>query len=288
MKWVLSFLVFGLVVLGISLIRLPTIKPPYVKQTSGKNYQRVIALAPSMSETIEALGQAHRLVGVTTHCRSKAVLHLPKIGSFAEPNFEAIMALNPDLVVAVPHVMAKRILERLSENNVEVFAHQPDSLDDIRFIVTQLAEIFNVKNQGIKLNEKINQALVIAREQINSASSGQKTTALIAVSTTPFVVAGKNTFPSQIIGELGFYNLASSEAVPWPIWPLENLLTSPPQVLILSSDEHRLGFLRITTSLGIKPHTIRVLVPKRPIFNSPSPAIIEDIAHLTTLLASDV
>jgi ABC-type Fe3+-hydroxamate transport system substrate-binding protein len=108
---------------------------------------------------------------------------------------------------------------------------------------------------------------------------------LIAVSAMPFVVAGKNTFMSEIIEGLGLVNMASDVKVPWPVWPLENLLADPPALLVLADgEENQQKYQSIFKSLGLNRSKIRIIVPQHSLFLSPSPAIITDIQYLAKLL----
>ncbi|MDR0354794.1 MAG: ABC transporter substrate-binding protein [Deltaproteobacteria bacterium] len=77
--------------------------------------KRVVTLAPSVTETIFALGQGDRVVGVTQYCRypAEAAL-LPKVAGFTDVNYEAVLRLKPDLVVLpVDKKANKEELERL-------------------------------------------------------------------------------------------------------------------------------------------------------------------------------
>lgn len=290
---ILGFFIF--LILITIFINLPT--DLWVTETSLKNnsselrYQRVVALAPSMSETMVALDQGFRLVGVTIHCQSEGLATVSKIGSFAEPNFEAIIAQKPDLVLAVPHVMAKPVLEKLVANKIEVFAHQPDTIADIKFINFALARKLGNEAKGVLLNEKIDFAIKKAQTLFSQFDSADTTkTALIAVSHMPFVVAGKSTFPSEIIEALGFKNLASDKKAMWPVWPLENLISNPPQFLIIASgDENLRVYEKLFDSLGLNlvQKKTQLIVPKKPIFVSPSPNIIDDVSSLAQMFDED-
>ncbi|MCF7818436.1 MAG: helical backbone metal receptor [Kiritimatiellales bacterium] len=67
---------------------------------SGKVPERIVSLAPNITETIYALGIEDKLVGDTTYCRYPAAAQsLPKIGGFGSINYEAIVTLHPDLVI---------------------------------------------------------------------------------------------------------------------------------------------------------------------------------------------
>src|SRR5512136_28768 len=65
--------------------------------------ERVISLAPSVTETIFALGLGQRLVGVSVYCDyPPEVEKIDRVGTFLTPNLEAIVAKRPDLIIAVP------------------------------------------------------------------------------------------------------------------------------------------------------------------------------------------
>jgi iron complex transport system substrate-binding protein len=73
-----------------------------VRATEAPLPKKVVSLAPSVTETIFALGFGDRLVGVTTYCDYPAEARkLPKIGDFMNPSLEAVIAKKPDLVIGV-------------------------------------------------------------------------------------------------------------------------------------------------------------------------------------------
>ena len=73
-----------------------------VHATEAAILKRVVSLAPSITETLFALGFGERLVGVTNYCDyPPEALKIPKIGDFVSPNIEAIMAKTPDVVIGV-------------------------------------------------------------------------------------------------------------------------------------------------------------------------------------------
>jgi iron complex transport system substrate-binding protein len=71
--------------------------PPAQRNT---NVERIVSLAPNITETLYALGLEDKLVGVTTHCTyPEAARALPKVGGFGHFNYEAIVGAHPDLVI---------------------------------------------------------------------------------------------------------------------------------------------------------------------------------------------
>ncbi|OPZ23713.1 MAG: Vitamin B12-binding protein precursor [bacterium ADurb.BinA186] len=259
-------------------------KPDTVKNIQ---YRRIVALAPSYCETMVALKESPRLVGVTTHCDLDEVKHLKRVGSFADSNLEIILSLKPDLVLAVPHPLALNNLRILRENGIEIFAHQPDSLRDIRDINEKLAEKLGIKERGLLLNRRLDQALEKAKAQVLSHRTTQPS-ALIAIAHSPLVVAGAHTFMAEIVEMMGFSNMATNPQTAWPIWPLENLISNPPDYFILMEGiDSVYSYQRLLRSLQLDLYNFgpALIVPKRPLFFSPSPVIIEDIEYFSNLLS---
>ena len=98
----------------------------------GPGPQRVISLAPSVTETLFALGFGNRVVGVTTYCDyPPEARRLPKIGGFTNPSVEAIVATRPDLVIGISdssHPVKTKELEQLG---IKVALISVGSLDEI-------------------------------------------------------------------------------------------------------------------------------------------------------------
>jgi len=73
--------------------------PPPAPEVSGPP-QRIVSMSPGLTETVCAVGCGDRLVAVTDYCRyPEKVRQLPKVGGYLDPNVEAIVALEPDLVL---------------------------------------------------------------------------------------------------------------------------------------------------------------------------------------------
>ncbi|QBQ54889.1 ABC transporter substrate-binding protein [Nitrosococcus wardiae] len=102
-----------------------------------QEYHRIISLAPSITETLFALGLEAQIVGVTRYCDyPPEALAKPKVGGYLDPNMEAMVALRPDLVITFPgHQALTPKLEQLGIATLQV-QHQElaETLDSIRLI----------------------------------------------------------------------------------------------------------------------------------------------------------
>ena len=99
--------------------------------------QRIVSLLPSLTETVCALGQCQRLVGVDRYSNfPKSVRALPKVGGGLDPNIEAIVALKPDVVVMAT---SSRAGERLQALGIKVVALEPKTYAEVRRVVNDPA-----------------------------------------------------------------------------------------------------------------------------------------------------
>ncbi len=108
--------------------------------------QRIVALAPSVTEIIFALGEEVRLIGVTAHCDfPPQAARLPKVGSYVRLDLERIVGLRPDLCVAVKDGNPKAAVERLEALGVPVFALDPRSVATVIRAILDLGVVLAVE-----------------------------------------------------------------------------------------------------------------------------------------------
>jgi len=117
--------------------------------------QRIVSLAPSMTETVYALGDDSRLVGDTDYCDYPPdAQKKTKVGGAIEPNLEQIAALHPDLVLmakSANHLDTVRALESLGIPSYATDAH---TIDDIIASTQRLADVLDVPSAGKALDSQ--------------------------------------------------------------------------------------------------------------------------------------
>jgi iron complex transport system substrate-binding protein len=99
--------------------------------------ERIISLAPNITETLYALGLGQKIVGATTFCRyPEAARELPQVGNFGSINYEAVVSLKPDLVILHTEFEAdKQRLDGLGIRYLETGTYfSADILETIRRI----------------------------------------------------------------------------------------------------------------------------------------------------------
>lgn len=104
--------------------------------------QRIVSLAPSLTELAYGAGAGARLVGAVQYSDyPPAARGLPRIGSDAGIDVEALLALRPDLVLAWPNAGSVKTIERLASLGLPVFRSEPRELADIPRTLERLGEL---------------------------------------------------------------------------------------------------------------------------------------------------
>lgn len=199
--------------------------------------QRIISAAPSITEMLYALGAGDRVVGVTNFChyppeaRQKA-----KVGSYLEPNMEAILELRPDLVVVLEEHGDLR--DKLQRVGLEVMAVQHNDLAGIERSLLTLAERLGDPEAGKREAEKVHAGLAEVR---NRAAGLPKRKTIFVIGRTPgtvqdLMVVGKGPFLNELIEAAGGANLFREAIGYYPRIPREEIYAGAPEVIIDMGD----------------------------------------------------
>ena len=197
---------------------------------SSRYAQKVVSLAPSVTETLFALGFGNVLVGVTTHCDyPEEALKIPKIGGFTSPSLEVIIAKQPDLIIGVSSAtdpMKARELERLG---LKVVLISLASVRDILTSIRSIAGLLGNPGAGEQLAQRITKQFESVKRRIGTVPPRRT---LLAVGSRPLVAVGGKNFIDELITAAGGENIAGSAAQPWLNLPDEYIVAKAPQVII--------------------------------------------------------
>jgi iron complex transport system substrate-binding protein len=191
---------------------------------------RIVSLAPSVTETIFALGFGDRLVGVTTYCDYPAEARkISKVGGFMNPSLEAIVAKRPDLVIGVSSAtdpVKAREIERLG---LKVNLISLTSVSEILSAIKSIARLLGSQDSGEKLTRKITLQMDRVKQRVVPAP---RRSTLLAVGLRPLVAVGGKNFIDELITLAGGENIARDAAQPWLNLPDEYVVAKAPQVII--------------------------------------------------------
>ena len=197
---------------------------------SGSSPRRIVSLAPSVTETVFALGFGNRLVGVTNHCDFPAeAKRLPKIGDFMSPSLEVIAAKEPDLVIGVVGATDPAKAREIERLGIKIALVSVSSVSEILSSFKQIAALLGDPDAGARLVEKIDVQFDKVKRRVAPAP---RRSTLLAVGLRPLVAVGGKNFLDELITVAGGENIAGNASQPWLNLPDEYVVAKAPQVII--------------------------------------------------------
>ncbi len=255
--------------------------------------RRIVSLAPSLTETLFALGLGDRVVGVTRYCAHPAdVLGLPKVGGHLDPNFEAIVLLEPDLVVVIPSGHENRLrLESLGIRVLEIDQHDVGAVLES---VSAVAEACGVADRGTALREELERRLARVKAVVANAPRPR---AVVVVghqigggAVRSVWAAGRDTFYDGVVRIAGGVNAVEGGIARYPELSREGLSALDPDVVLdviagvedrdLDLETVRDGWMRLTELRAVRDHRISVLEGDHMVVPGPRlPEMVEAVAR---------
>jgi iron complex transport system substrate-binding protein len=205
--------------------------------------RRIVSLAPSITETLFALGLDSAIVGVTDHCDYPPDARKKQhVGGMANPSLESIVALSPDLVVMSVSGNIRGDYDRLRELGITVFVSNPRSVDHVLKSVRDLGALTGKqeKADSVVRDLEAEQTLLVQR----AAQSARKRV-LLLISIQPIIGVGPGTFLDELLRLANAVNVVQNTPTAYPMLSREEILRQRPEV-ILVTDDLRMGVERIT------------------------------------------
>jgi iron complex transport system substrate-binding protein len=243
---------------------------------------RIISLAPVITETLFALGAGDRVVGVTRFCdRPVAASSLPKIGGFIDPQLEQILRLRPDLVIAMPSMGQKGILDQIRQHGIKVAVAFGDTVAEVMDLIQFLGQLVHATDQSMKLQQSLEQKMKQVAKENRLLTTKPKV--LVLVSVRPLVAAGKGTFADEAIQIAGGVQAYQKGDSAWPTLSVESVLHLDPDIVVAAEGKSSAQFLQRQFNLD-DSNAFQVVFAQDNLFMRPGPSLGDDIATLSRLL----
>jgi iron complex transport system substrate-binding protein len=200
--------------------------------------QRIVSLAPSLTETIYALGLQDRLVGDTDFCDYPAdAQKKTKVGGAINPSLEEIVALRPDLVLVTKSLNRVETVNALESLGIHSYATDPHTVEEIVSSTQRLAGVLGVPEAGATLRADLERHLTDLQQRLNGLPPRR---VLFVVWADPLISAGKNTFIADAMRRAGAASIVDS-AQDWPQMSLEEVVRLQPDFLIFAESHSDSG-----------------------------------------------
>lgn len=192
--------------------------------------QRIVTLAPNLTEIVYALGLGDQVVAVTQFSNfPEAVQSKPKVGSFWQLNLEAIVGKQPDLVLALGFPQQRDLARRLSRMHVTVKTFNIEDFDDMLAAIEGIGLITGRSAQATALVESLQGDLATVQARIGHTTRPK---VLWSIQREPLRVAGRKTFVNWIIEQAGGTNAIGPTLHQYPPVGAEQVLACQPDVII--------------------------------------------------------
>jgi iron complex transport system substrate-binding protein len=194
--------------------------------------QRIVSLAPGITEILYALGLDNKIAGVTTFCDWPAAARTkPRIGGFTNPSIEKIIALKPDLIIATADGNRKDTVRQLERLGLPVYVTNPSDTDGILKSILNIGEITNREKDAGKLVEELQKRLNNVTAQIRHKN---KPRVFFQIGLEPVVTVGKGTLINEGIERAGGINIAGHDAARYPRYSAEGIMGALPEIILFA------------------------------------------------------
>jgi ABC-type Fe3+-hydroxamate transport system substrate-binding protein len=202
---------------------------------------RIISLAPSVTETIFALGLGERLVGVSIYCDYPAAAQrIDRVGTFLTPNVEAIVVKRPDVIIAVPSPGNQSSVQALRRLGLKVVLVDPNTVAEIKESLLTIGGALGHEAAARALVARIDAHIAGVQARLDDVPARK---VLMVVGQTPLVAVGSGTFQDELIRMAHGINLAAAAGGIWPRLSIEFAIAAAPDVIIDTSmgNEEQVG-----------------------------------------------
>jgi iron complex transport system substrate-binding protein len=192
---------------------------------------RVISLAPNLTEIVYAVNAGKSLVGNTSYCDYPSeAKNVEKVGDTLHPSIERIIALHPQVVLVSTASQLESFTQQLNAQRIAVFVTDPRDLEGVFTSIRRIGEIVNRRSQA----EQLVIQLRARSEAVEAAVKNRSpVTVFYQLSPEPLYTAGKDAFVTDLIRRAGGTSLTANIPGGWPKYSAESALAARPDAIIL-------------------------------------------------------
>ncbi|TBU94578.1 cobalamin-binding protein [Stutzerimonas kirkiae] len=196
--------------------------------------ERVISLAPSLSEIVLELDAAGQLVGMFDGGdRPAALADVPSVGRIGQLEMETLLALEPTLVLLWPDSVSQAQLRQLRQFGVEILVARPDSLERLAQELELIGARLGRADKGQALARRLRERVAQLR-QLHARERPWRV--FYQIWDKPLYTVGGRQIISEAIAVCGGRNVFEDLPVAAPQVSVEAVLARDPEVILAGSD----------------------------------------------------
>jgi cobalamin transport system substrate-binding protein len=246
------------------------------------NPQRIISLAPNITEILFALGLGDRVAAVTSYCDfPEEAKTKEKIGDTLHPNLERIIGLKPDLVLTSTASQLEDLTRRLDQLAVPLYVTNPRTVRETAASIRKIGEATGASARAAEIADDMEQRISAVEMRVKGLPQPR---VLYVLQTGPLITAGRNTFINDLIRIAGGQSISGDETADYPQYSRETVIARAPEVIIAPSS-HGKEFVRVEdlrrdfpTTPAVRSNRIVTVNPDW--VDRPGPRIVDGLEEL--------
>jgi iron complex transport system substrate-binding protein len=246
------------------------------------NPQRIISLAPNITEILFALGLGDRVAAVTSYCDfPEEAKTKEKIGDTLHPNLERIIALKPDLVLTTTASQLEDLTHKLDQLAVPLYVTNPRTVRDTISSIRKIGEATGASARAAEIADEMERRISAVEMRVKGLPQPR---VLYVLQTSPLITAGRDTFINDLIRIARGQSISGDETADYPQFSRETVIARAPEVIIAPSS-HGKEYVRLedlrrdfSTTPAVRSNRIVTLNPDW--VDRPGPRIVDGLEEL--------
>jgi iron complex transport system substrate-binding protein len=195
--------------------------------------ERIVTLAPNLTEIVYAVGAGNRLVGNTTYCDyPPEAKDVAKIGDTLNPSIERIIALRPQLILVSTASQLETFTRQLDEQQIAVYVTDPHDLEGVFRSIAGVGDLLGQREEGERVSTELRTRTASVAEAVRSRTP---LSVFYQLSAEPLYTAGRDSYITDLIARAGGRSVTADVQGAWPRYSDEAALASRPEAIVLAT-----------------------------------------------------
>lgn len=249
--------------------------------------QRIVSLAPNITEILFSLSLDEEIVGVSIHCNfPEKAKNKVRVGSYISLDFEKITSLKPDLIIATGAGNTRDMVDRLGKLGFQTYVIYPKNFEGILKSIDHIGQVVNRDREARAIIEGMKKR---SQKVIELTKNLPRPKVFIQIGEAPIVTVGQGSFADDLIRIAGGENIAGNEKEVYPRFGMEEILKRSPEVIVISSMNPKGDYQKILQEWN-RWKTIpavkngRIYLIDSDLIDRPSPRIIDGLEEIARVL----
>jgi len=253
--------------------------------------ERIVSLAPNITEILYFLGLNDRVVGVTRFSDyPPEAANKPKVGSYIDLNVEKIIDLSPDLVIGTVSGNEAGVIAMLDQVGIESFITDARDISGVIENIAIVGRLCGIPEKAESLTAGLKSRMARVLEK---TISREKPLVLLQINLRPIMTLNRDSFLHDLIRLAGGDNISADNAIRYPTISIEEVINKRPDIIIISSmerggrfEEARQEWLLWKSIPAVKNNRVHLI--DSDLIDRPSPRIVDGLEAMARIIHPEV